>query len=75
VYPAYIADLAPSDFQLFPTLKEFLDNRHLESDEEAKDSVKEWLNVLAAEVYDGGIQKLIARYDRCLNVGGDYVEN
>jgi hypothetical protein len=74
VYSAYSPDLVPSDFQLFPTLKEFLDSRHFESDEEAKDSIKEWLNVLAADVYEEGIQKLVTRYDRCLNVGGDCVE-
>jgi hypothetical protein len=39
-----------------------------------KDAVKEWLNGLAAEVYNEGIQKLVTRYDKCLNVGGDYVE-
>lgn len=49
--------------------------RHFESDEEeAKDSVKEWLNVQAAEVYDEGIQELVTCYDRCLNGGGECVE-
>jgi hypothetical protein len=56
-------------------LKEFLGGRHFKSDEEVKDAVKEWLNVLAAEVYDEGIQKLVRRYDKCLSVGSDYVEN
>jgi histone-lysine N-methyltransferase SETMAR len=72
--PAYSPDLAPSDFHLFPKLKEFLGGRRFKSDETVKDAVKEWLNGLAAEVYDEGIQKLITRYDKCLNVGGDYVE-
>jgi hypothetical protein len=40
-----------------------------------KDTVKEWLNGLAAVVYDEGIQKLVTRYVKCMNVGGDYVEN
>jgi hypothetical protein len=48
--------------------------RRFKSDEEVKDAVKEWLNGLAAEVYDEGIQKLVTRYDKYLNVGGDYVE-
>jgi histone-lysine N-methyltransferase SETMAR len=70
-HPAYSLDLAPSDFHLFPPLKEFLGGRHFKSDEEVKDDVKEWLNGLAAEVYDEGIQNLITRYDKCLHVGGD----
>jgi histone-lysine N-methyltransferase SETMAR len=72
-HPAYSPDLTPSDFHLFPKLKEFVGGRRFKSDEEVKDAVKEWLNGLAAEVYGEGIQKLVTRYNKCLNVGGDYV--
>jgi histone-lysine N-methyltransferase SETMAR len=51
-HPAYSPDLAPSDFQLFPKLKKLLGGRRFKSDEEVKDTVKEWLNGLVAEVYD-----------------------
>ena len=46
----------------------------LQNDEEVKDAIKEWLNGLAAEVYDEGVQKVVAHYDKCLKVRGDYVE-
>jgi len=59
---------------LLPTLKEFLGGRRFRSDEEVKDTIKECLNGLAAEVYDEGIQKLVTVYDSCLNVGSDCVE-
>jgi hypothetical protein len=61
-------DLAPSDFHLFPKLKEFLGGRCFTSSEEVKDAIKQWLNGLVIEVY--GIQKLITGYDKCLNGGG-----
>jgi histone-lysine N-methyltransferase SETMAR len=51
----YSPNLAPSDFHLFPTLTEFLDGRRFKNNEEVKDDVKQWLNGLAAEVYDEGI--------------------
>jgi histone-lysine N-methyltransferase SETMAR len=73
-HPAYSPNLAPSDFHLFPTLKESLGGRCFRSNEEVKDAVKEWLNGLAAEVCDEGIQKLVTRYDKCLYVSDDYVE-
>jgi hypothetical protein len=60
-------------FTCSQTLKEFLGDRRFRSDE-VKAAVKECLNGLAAEVYDEGIQKLVAVYGNCLNVGGDYVE-
>jgi hypothetical protein len=59
---------------LYPALKEFLGGRCFKSDEEVKDTVKEWLSELVAEVYDEGIQNLITCYDKCVNVGGNYVE-
>jgi len=59
---------------LFPTLKEFLDGIYFKSNEEVKDTIKQWLYGLLAEVFDEGIQKLVTYYDKCLNVGGDYVE-
>jgi hypothetical protein len=38
------------------------------------EGVKTWLSWMAAEFFDRGIQKLIPRYNKCLNSGGDYVE-
>jgi hypothetical protein len=58
-HPAYSPDLATSGFHLFPKLNEFLGGRRFKSDKEVKDAVKEWLNGLAAEVYDEGIRKLV----------------
>jgi hypothetical protein len=54
---------------LFPTLKKFLGGRHFKSDEEMEEAVDEWLNGLAAEVYEEGIQKLVTGCDKCLHVG------
>jgi hypothetical protein len=65
--------MAPSVFHLFPPLKEFLSGRRFKSNEEVRD-VKQWLNGMAAEVYDAGVQKLVIGYDKCLNSAGDYVE-
>lgn len=70
---AHSPDLVPSDFNLFPTLKKFLDGRCFKSDAEVQDTVKQWLNGLAVKLYEG-IQKLFTCYDKCLNVGGDHVE-
>jgi hypothetical protein len=36
--------------------------------------VKTWLSSCAAYFFDTGIQKLIPRYEKCLNSSGDYVE-
>ena len=34
----------------------------------------QWLSHQAANFYDEGIKNLVIRYDKCLNIGGNYVE-
>jgi hypothetical protein len=59
---------------LIPTLKELLSSRYFKSNEEVKDAIKDWLKGLVVEVYDEGIQKLVTCNDKCLKVGGKYVD-
>lgn len=73
-HPPYSPDLAPSDFHLFPKMKTWLATQRFDDDEELRAGVTEWLRSPAAEFYDEGISKLVHRYDKCLNLFGDYVE-
>ncbi|PNF26371.1 hypothetical protein B7P43_G17995 [Cryptotermes secundus] len=75
-HQAYSLDLAPSDFHLFLHLKKFLSGERqlFENDREAETVVTRWFQSQAADFYNTGIQKLVSRYDKCLNSGGDYVE-
>ena len=43
-------------------------------DEDLQHAVVDWLNSQAAVWYEEGISKPVSRYDKCLNVQGDYVE-
>jgi hypothetical protein len=63
----------PSDYHLFLHLKKFLGKR-FDDDDDLKDAVQKWLTSQAAAFYKEGIQKLVPRYDKCLNNGGKYVE-
>ena len=63
----YSPDLAPSDFFLFPKMKEHLAGKRFSNDEDLKDSVVTWLYNLAATWYEEGIHKLVPKYDTCLN--------
>ncbi|GFW93954.1 uncharacterized protein TNCV_4812721 [Trichonephila clavipes] len=65
------SDLAPSDFHVFLHLKKFLfSGERFGDDEELKTSVTHWFRSQAAEFYDRVIQKLILRFDKCINSGG-----
>ncbi|GFY08860.1 histone-lysine N-methyltransferase SETMAR [Trichonephila clavipes] len=67
-HPPYSPDLAPSDFNLFCYLKEFIGGRRFDTADEVKEEVQDWLSSQAADVYDLGIQKLVERYDTHTNV-------
>ncbi|GFV32291.1 histone-lysine N-methyltransferase SETMAR [Trichonephila clavipes] len=73
-HPPYSPDLAPSDFHLFLYLKEFFGGKRFDTADEVKEEIQDLLSSQAADVYDLGIQKLVERYDKCLNKYGEYVE-
>jgi histone-lysine N-methyltransferase SETMAR len=73
-HPPYSPDLVPSDFHLFLHLKPFLAGRQFHNKNEVKEAVTTCFASQAASFYDEGIQKIVQRYDKCLNNGGNYVE-
>jgi hypothetical protein len=59
---------------VFLHLKTSLGGRRFHGDNEVKEAVNTWFVSQAASFYDAGIQKLVPLYDRCLNTGGNFVE-
>jgi hypothetical protein len=59
---------------VFLHLKNFLGGRRVHIDSEVKEAVNKWFASQAASFYNVGIQKLVPRYNKCLNSGGNYVE-
>lgn len=73
-HPPHSPDLAPSDYHLFPFLKVALGGRRFHTDEEVKEAVKIFFQKQDTNWYLAGIQKLLSRYNKCIDEGGDYVE-
>ena len=73
-HPPYSSDLSPSDFRLFLHLKKFLGGKRFDDDDDLKDAVQKWLTSQAAAFYEEGIPKLVPRYDKYVNNGGEYVQ-
>lgn len=73
-HPSHSPDLAPSDFHLFPFLKRWLGGQRFGDDEELISAVNTWFQNQAAQWYNTGIENLVSRCDKCLNLLGDYVE-
>jgi hypothetical protein len=73
-HPPCSLELAPADYHLFIHSKQFVAGQSLASDQETKDAVQDWLKGLSASFFDGGIQNLVRRCDKCLDLHGDCVE-
>ena len=73
-HPPYSPDPAPSDFYLFPKMKSELKRRHFGDDDDVKEAVDEYLECQDKAFYENGIRMLKARYQKCIEVKGDYVE-
>lgn len=73
-HPPYSPDLAPSDFHLFPKLKEFIRGTKFEDDDAVMAAVKEFFESRDNDFFLEGIRKLEKRYSKCVELEGDYVE-
>ena len=73
-HPPYSTDLAPSDFYLCDPLKKFTRGAKLESDDEVKSVVSDWLRHQSKDFYAEEIRKLVHRWGKCVKLVGDYVE-
>jgi transposase len=71
---SYSPDLAPIDYLLFTKMKVLLVTQRFHTNEELMDGVINCLHNLAAPFFKEGLQKLVSRYDKCLNVDGNNVE-
>ena len=68
--PPYSPDLAPCDFWLFPKLR----GCRYETIEEMKEVVTKVIDTLTQEDFHEAFQKLLERYNKCIEAGGDYFE-
>lgn len=55
-------------------LKKHLSVRRFATDAKVKQVVTSWLQSLDTDLFYDGIQALMPRWDKCLNVNGDYIE-
>ena len=73
-HPPYSPDLAPSDFHLFPNLKNHIGVKRYSTDDDVMEAVEGYFGSLSKTVFWEGINKLQYRWEKCVRLGGDYVE-
>ena len=74
-HPPYSPDLAPSDSHLIGLLKQHLLVKRLPDNDAVETAVCAWFQQQPQEFHAAGFQGLVKRWDKRLNLYGDYVEN
>jgi len=70
----YSPDMAQSDYDLFPGLKERLKGRHFSSNVKVIAATETWLDGQLSEFFLSGWQKVEQRAKKCIELCGEYVE-
>ena len=73
-HSAYLPDLAPSHFFLFPNLKKNIRGLHFQSDEEVVTAVEEWVTGKDPDFFSSGLIALEHRRSKCITLEGNYIE-
>jgi hypothetical protein len=55
-------------------LKNHLGSKCFAEDEEVETEVQKWLRQQSKDFYTAGFDALVKRWNKCINVGGRYVE-
>ncbi|GFN87767.1 ribonuclease hi [Plakobranchus ocellatus] len=73
-HPAHSPDLAPSDFHLIGPLKRHLGGMAFETEDDLISELRNWFDNLDVDFFRVGINSLLSRWQKCIDLHGDYVE-
>ena len=73
-HPPYSPDISPTDFHLFLSLDSRLKNREFEDVDAVDSAVVEFFRSKSDDFYRNGIFKLVSRWEKVIESGGDYFD-
>ncbi|GFO44482.1 hypothetical protein PoB_007098700 [Plakobranchus ocellatus] len=73
-HPAHSPDLAPSDFHLFGPLRRHLGGMAFETEDDLISGLRNWFDNLDVDSFRVGINSLLSRWQKCIDLHEDYVE-
>ena len=73
-HPAYSPDLAPSDFFLFPKIKEILKGNHIDENYGIRSNTKAALKVIPQNQFQNCFDGWTRRWHWCITSQGEYFE-
>jgi len=73
-HPAYSPDLAPSDFFLFPKIKEILKGKQFDDTDDIRSNTTAALKVIPQNQLQNCFEGLTRHWHQCIASQGEYVE-
>lgn len=73
-HPPYSPDLSPTDYHFFKHLDNFLQGRCFHSQQDAENAFQEFVESQNMDFYATGINKLISRWQKCVDCNGSYFD-
>ena len=70
----YSPDLLPTDYHFFKHLNNFLQEKQFKKQQDAENAFKEFVDSRSTDFYTTGINKLVSRWQRCVNSNGSYFD-
>jgi len=73
-HPAYSPDLTPSDFFLFPNIKEILKGRYFDDTDDIRSNTTAGLKAIPQKHFQNCFEGWTRRWHRCIAFQGEYFE-
>ena len=73
-HPACSPDLAPSDFFLFPKIKEILKGRHFDDNDDIRNNTTAALKAIPQNQFQNCFERWTRRWHRCIASQGEFFE-
>ncbi|XP_074181294.1 histone-lysine N-methyltransferase SETMAR isoform X4 [Rhinolophus sinicus] len=73
-HPPYSPDLSPTDYHFFKHLDNFLEGKRFHNQQDAQNAFQEFVESRSMEFYATGINKLISRWQKCVDCNGSYFD-
>jgi histone-lysine N-methyltransferase SETMAR len=73
-HPPYSPDLSPPDYHFFKYLDSFLSEKRFANQTDVENAFKEFVESRNSEFFQTGINKLVSRWQKCVDSNGSYFD-
>jgi len=73
-HPPYSPDISPTDYHFFKHLDNFLRDKKFTNLEQIKNDFQSFIDTRDLNFYENGIQKLVTRWQKCVDCDGFYFD-